>query len=105
MTPKEFAWLGPVGAALLVIGVIAGPAIAGGDAVTLFAVAGLGFLVWLAFLIVTGVRLVRTANPPDSQRTNDGGPARSDTPPGPAPGALWASQSERASSSIASPLP
>lgn len=63
MTPKAFTWLGPVGAALLIIGVIAGPAIAGGDAVTLFAVAGLGFLIWLAFLIVTGIRLVRTTDP------------------------------------------
>jgi len=52
-----------VGTALLIIGVVAGPAIAGGDAVALFAVAGLGFLIWLAFLIVTGIRLVRTTNP------------------------------------------
>jgi hypothetical protein len=63
MTPKAFTWLAPAGAAGLVIGVIAGPAIAGGDAMALFAVAGLGFLVWLAFLIVTGLRLIRTSQP------------------------------------------
>ncbi len=60
MTPKAFTWLAPVGAALLVIGTVAGPAIAAGHTVVLFGVAGLGFLTWLAFLVVTGVRLVRT---------------------------------------------
>jgi hypothetical protein len=61
MTPSAFTWLAPVGAALLIVGVVAGPAIAGGDAMPLFGLAGLGFLVWLAFLIVTGVRLIRSA--------------------------------------------
>jgi hypothetical protein len=63
LTPRAFTWLAPVGAVLLVIGVIAGPAVAGGDAMALFAMAGLGFLVWLAFLILTGLRLVRAAEP------------------------------------------
>ncbi len=63
MTPKAFTWAAPVGAVLLVIGVVAGPAVAGGDALAFFAIAGLGFLVWLAFLIATGVRLIRTAEP------------------------------------------
>jgi hypothetical protein len=60
LTPHAFIWLAPVGAVLLAIGVIAGPAIAGGDALGLFGAAGLGFLVWLAFLLVTGLRLVRS---------------------------------------------
>ena len=29
----------------------------------LFGAAGLGFLIWLGFLVVTGARLVRTAQP------------------------------------------
>jgi hypothetical protein len=44
---------------MLLVGTIAGPAIAVGHAMALFAVTGLGFLIWLAFLIVTGLRLVR----------------------------------------------
>jgi hypothetical protein len=63
MTPKAFSWLGPIGALMLVVGTIAGPAIAAGRAMALFGVTGLGFLVWLAFLVVTGFRLVRTAEP------------------------------------------
>ena len=59
MAPKAFTKLGPVGAALLILGTVAGPAIAAGDATALFAVTGLGFLIWLAFLVVTGIRLVR----------------------------------------------
>ena len=59
MTPKAFARLAPIGAAMLLVGTIAGPAIAVGHAMALFAVTGLGFLIWLAFLIVTGIRLVR----------------------------------------------
>jgi hypothetical protein len=60
MTPRAFTWLAPVGAAMLLVGTLAGPAIASGDAMVLFGVTGLGFLVWLAFLVVTGVRLVRS---------------------------------------------
>lgn len=63
MTPKAFTWAAPVGAVLLAIGVVATPAVAGGDAMAFFAIAGLGFLVWLAFLIATGVRLIRTTEP------------------------------------------
>jgi len=59
MTPKAFARLAPIGAAMLLVGTIAGPAIAVGHAMALFAVTGVGFLIWLAFLIVTGIRLVR----------------------------------------------
>jgi hypothetical protein len=60
MTPKMFNRLAPVGSAMLLVGTLAGPAIAAGHAMALFAVAGLGFLIWLAFLIVTGIRLVRS---------------------------------------------
>ena len=63
MTPGAFTWLAPLGAALLVVGVVGGPATAAGHVMVLFGVAGLGFLIWLAFLIVTGARLVRTAEP------------------------------------------
>jgi len=59
ITPRPFRWLAPVGAGMLVVGTLAGPAIAAGDAMPLFGVAGLGFVVWLSFLITTGVRLVR----------------------------------------------
>lgn len=60
MAPKVFGRLAPVGAAMLLVGTIGGPAIAVGNAMALFAVTGVGFLIWLAFLIVTGIRLVRS---------------------------------------------
>ena len=61
ITPKVFRRLAPVGAAMLVVGTLAGPAIAIGDAMPLFGVAGLGFLVWLTFLFTTGVRMIRSS--------------------------------------------
>jgi hypothetical protein len=60
LTHRRFDWLAPLGAGLLGVAAVAGPAIAGGDAVPLFGVGVLGFLVWLAFLTTTGLRLVRT---------------------------------------------
>jgi hypothetical protein len=60
MTPRVFTKLAPAGAAMLVVSTVAGPAIAAGHAMALFGLGGLGFLIWLAFLITTGVRLVRT---------------------------------------------
>lgn len=60
MTPAAFERLAPIGAGMLLVGTLAGPAIAAGHAMVLFAVTGLGFLVWLAFLLVTGVRMVRS---------------------------------------------
>ncbi len=63
MTPKPFTWLAPIGAFMLVVGTIAGPAIAAGHTMALFGVAGLGFLTWLAFLITTGARLIRATQP------------------------------------------
>ena len=62
ITPRAFGRLAPIGAALLVVGALAGPAIAAGDAMPLFGLAGLGFLVWLAFVITTGMRLVRAGD-------------------------------------------
>ena len=59
MTPSVFARLAPVGAGLLLVGTLAGPAIAVGDAMPLFGVTAIGFLVWLSFLITTGLRLMR----------------------------------------------
>ncbi len=61
ITPRAFRRLGPVGAAMLVVGTLAGPAIAIGDAMPLFGVAGLGFLVWLSFLFTTGLRMIRSS--------------------------------------------
>src|SRR3954447_22204047 len=60
ITPPVFSRLAPVGSALLIVGTLAGPAIAAGDAQPLFGLAGLGFLIWLAFLTTTGLRLVRS---------------------------------------------
>jgi hypothetical protein len=61
ITPRVYRWLAPVGAAMLVVGTLAGPAIAIGDAMPLFGVAGVGFLVWLTFLFTTGVRMIRSS--------------------------------------------
>jgi hypothetical protein len=60
ITPKIFGRLAPVGAVLLASGTITGPLTANGEAMALFAVSVLGFVVWLAFLVTTGVRLVRS---------------------------------------------
>lgn len=62
MTPQAFGRLAPIGAVLLLVGTLAGPAIAAGHAMVLFGVTGLGFLVWLAFLTGTGMRLVRSTH-------------------------------------------
>jgi hypothetical protein len=61
ITPQVFRRLAPVGAAMLVVGTLAGPAIAIGDAMPLFGVAGAGFLVWLSFLFTTGLRMIRSS--------------------------------------------
>jgi len=61
ITPPVFRRLAPVGGAMLVVGTLAGPAIAIGDAMPLFGVAGAGFLVWLAFLFTTGLRMIRSS--------------------------------------------
>jgi hypothetical protein len=60
ITPRAFGRLAPVGSALLLVGAFAGPAIAAGDAMPLFGLAGIGFVIWLAFLATTGTRLVRS---------------------------------------------
>jgi hypothetical protein len=60
LTHRRFDWLAPLGAALLGVAAVAGPAIAGGDAMPLFGVGVAGFMVWLAFLATTGIRLIRT---------------------------------------------
>jgi hypothetical protein len=59
ITPPVFTRLAPLGSALLVLGCVAGPAIAAGEAMPVFGISVLGFLVWLAFLVTTGLRLVR----------------------------------------------
>jgi len=61
LTPKAFRRLAPMGAAMLVVGALAGPAISIGDAMPLFGVAGVGFVVWLAFVFTTGVRMIRSS--------------------------------------------
>ena len=60
LTPRAFELLAPAGAGLLALGAIAGPAIAGGDAMPVFGLSAVGFAVWLAFLVSTGLRLVRS---------------------------------------------
>jgi hypothetical protein len=60
ITPRVFERLAPIGSAMLLVGALAGPAIAAGDAMPLFGIAGLGFVIWLAFMFTTGLRLVRT---------------------------------------------
>ena len=62
ITPRVFTRLAPVGSALLLVGTFAGPSIAAGDAMPLFGLAGLGFLIWLAFLTTTGLRLARSTD-------------------------------------------
>ena len=59
ITPRHFERLAPIGAGLLVLACAAGPFIAAGDAMPLFGVGAVGFVVWLAFLATTGLRLVR----------------------------------------------
>jgi hypothetical protein len=60
ITPRVFTRLAPVGSALLLVGTLAGPSIAAGQAQPLFGLAGIGFVIWLAFLVTTGLRLVRS---------------------------------------------
>ena len=60
ITPRVFGRLAPLGSALLLVGSFAGPSIAAGDAMPLFGLAGIGFIIWLAFLATTGIRLVRS---------------------------------------------
>jgi hypothetical protein len=60
VTPRTFKRLAPVGSAMLLVGSLAGPSIAAGDAMPLFGIAGVGFLIWLAFVATTGLRLVRS---------------------------------------------
>ncbi|HEX4698872.1 MAG TPA: hypothetical protein VH857_05870 [Actinomycetes bacterium] len=62
ITPRAYRRLAPVGAGLLLIGTLAGPSIAEGDAMPLFGLTGVGFLVWLSFLVTTGLRLVRSGS-------------------------------------------
>ena len=58
ITPRVFERLAPVGSGLLAVACAAGPAIAAGDAMAFFGLGGIGFLIWLAFLVTTGLRLV-----------------------------------------------
>ncbi len=60
ITPPIFDRLAPIGFLLLAIGCVAGPGIAAGDVMGLFGLALVGFLIWLAFLAATGLRLLRS---------------------------------------------
>jgi hypothetical protein len=60
VTPRVFDRLAPVGFVLLASAGAVGPFIAAGDAMPAFAVGACGFLIWLAFLATTGLRLVRS---------------------------------------------
>lgn len=59
ITPRAFERLGPVGSALLLVAALGGPSIAAGDTMALFGIGAIGFLIWLAFLVTTGTRLIR----------------------------------------------
>lgn len=58
ITPPVFRWLAPLGGSLLLVAGIGSHAVAQGS--PLLFVGLVGFLVWLAFLLTTGLRLVRT---------------------------------------------
>ncbi len=60
ITPAAFDRLAPVGCALLALAAAAGPFIAAGDAMPVFGLGAVGFVIWLAFLATTGRRLVRS---------------------------------------------
>jgi hypothetical protein len=60
ITPRAFDRLAPAGCALLALAAAAGPFIAAGDAMPVFGLGAAGFLIWLAFLVTTGRRLVRS---------------------------------------------
>jgi hypothetical protein len=60
ITPRVFEWLAPAGFVLLAVASAAGPFIAAGDANGVFGLGAAGFLIWLAFLVTTGLRLVRS---------------------------------------------
>jgi hypothetical protein len=60
ITPPAFERLAPVGFVLLSIAAASGPFIAAGDAMPAFGIGAAGFLIWLAFLVTTGRRLVRS---------------------------------------------
>ena len=62
VTPRAYRRIAPVGSAMLLVGVVSGPSIAAGDLMALFAVSGVGFLVWLSFLVATGLRLVKAGD-------------------------------------------
>lgn len=59
LTPQPFTWIAPTGLALLAIAASTGPLIAAGQAMPMFALGGLGFIAWLAYLATTGTRLIR----------------------------------------------
>ncbi len=60
ITPPAFDRLAPAGCALLALASAAGPFIAAGEAMPVFGLGAIGFLIWLAFLVTTGRRLVRS---------------------------------------------
>lgn len=60
ITPPVFERLAPVGFVLLSLAAASGPFIAAGDAMPAFGIGAAGFLIWLAFLVTTGRRLVRS---------------------------------------------
>jgi hypothetical protein len=59
LAPRVFSWLAPLGAALLAIGAAGAPVLADGSDMVFMAVALVGFVIWLAFVAVTGARLLR----------------------------------------------
>jgi hypothetical protein len=60
MTPAAFERLAPAGCALLALASAAGPFIAAGEATPIFGLGAAGFMIWLAFLVATGRRLIQS---------------------------------------------
>ncbi len=60
ITPAAFERLAPAGCALLALAAAAGPFIAAGDAMPIFGLGAIGFVIWLAFLVTTGRRLMQS---------------------------------------------
>jgi hypothetical protein len=58
-SPSLFRWLAPAGSALLLVGAASAPLVVDGQSLVPFGVATVGFLVWMGFLLATGIRQLR----------------------------------------------
>ena len=63
-TPHWFSWLAPIGAVLLAVGAAGSPWVVDGRQLAPFGAAGAGFVVWVLYVLTTGVCLIRNARQP-----------------------------------------